>query len=265
MVKWIVQSNLTSMVETADNTKIETICKKHGLDYEGIKVIPFSGDIPDFDQSVPTTFYGGTGWINNIYNKHPNHKGIFFNPDSVFTYWIKKYGEKALNCGAIETTFADIIDAKYQDDEQLFVRPVSDQKDFNGGVMSFGEIKLWRDKIRSYVSDLDYLPIIVGQAHGVAYEWRLFILNGKVITGSQYRTYCVLNVQPNVPQEVIDFAEAQAKVYSPEAVFVMDVCKSGTELYVVEIGCFNSAGFYASNLEKIVCEVSKHVENLYEL
>jgi hypothetical protein len=62
---------------------------------------------------------------------------------------------------------------------------------------------------------------------------------------------------------VIDFAEEQAKVYSPADVFVMDVCKSGDGLYVIEIGCFNSAGFYASDLEAIMCQVSEHVEDIW--
>jgi hypothetical protein len=247
-----------------DNNKMKDVCKKHNFDFESIKVIPFSGIIPEFDINVPTIFYGGTGWINNIYNKHPNHKGIFFNPESTFTFWINKYKEKALNYGAVETTFKKIASENYPDDKLFFIRPVSDLKDFNGCVMEFRDIKLWKDKISSYASNLDTIPIVVGEAHGISYEWRLFILNGKVITGSQYRTYCVLNVRPNVPQEVIDFAEDQSKIYSPSDLFVMDVCKSGTELYILEIGCFNSAGFYASDLEKLMCEASKHVEKLYE-
>lgn len=265
MVKWIVQANLMSMVETSDHVKMEKICKKHGFDFEGVKVVPFSGTIPDFDPNIPTIFYGGTGWINNIYNKHPNHKGIFFNPDSIFTFWTKKYGRSALNHEATETTFTKLSEANYDDDERFFIRPVSDQKEFSGGIMTFGDIKQWCEKIFTDVPDLGDLPIIIGEPFGLAYEWRLFILNGKVITGSQYRTYYVRNVQASLPQEVIDFAEAQAKVYSPTDMFVMDVCKSGDGLYVIEIGCFNSAGFYASDLEAIMCQVSEYVESLHEL
>ncbi len=126
--------------------------------------------------------------------------------------------------------------------------------------MSFGDIKQWCDKIFTDVPDLGSLPIVVGEPFGLAYEWRLFIRNKKVITGSQYRTYYVRNVQPKVPQEVIEFAEEQAQVYSPADIFVMDVCKSGDGLYVIEVGCFNSAGFYASDLEAIMRQVSEHVE-----
>jgi len=261
-MKWIVQTNLGSMIETSDNIKIESACKKYGFEFEGVNVIPFSGDIPKFNIDDPIVFYGGTGWINNIYNKYPNHKGIFFNPKSVFTYWIKKYGSNALNHGALETTINEFSKLRFDDDEMFFIRPVSDQKEFNGGVMNFGDIKKWDKKIISYSPDLVNIPIIISTPYRLEYEWRVFILNGKVITGSQYRTYNVLNVNPNIPQKVINFAENQAKIYSPAYIFVMDICKCGELLYILEIGCFNSAGFYASNIELIVNKVSNYVKKI---
>jgi hypothetical protein len=259
-VKWVVQNNLCSIVETGDNKRIEDICRKHGFGFEGVKVIPFSGIIPEFDFNVPTIPYGGTGWINNIYIKYPNHRGIFFNPESVFTNWLNKY--KTLNYGALETTFGEVADALYLDDDLLFIRPVSDQKEFSGGVMLFKDIKQWRDKIITDVIELKDLPIIVHEPYQLSHEWRAFVLSGKVITGSQYRTYHVLNTKAGLPQDVLEFVEEQAKIYSPAEVFVMDVCKTAGELYVLEVGCFNSAGFYESDLERIVCEVSNYVEKL---
>ena len=91
-------------------------------------------------------------------------------------------------------------------------------------------------------------------------EWRCFIIDGKVCSASQYRTYFVLNTRAGAPQEVIDFAEEQSKLYKPSDIFVMDVCKCGKFLYVLEVGCFNSAGFYEANIEKIVYTTSKHLE-----
>jgi hypothetical protein len=36
------------------------------------------------------------------------------------------------------------------------------------------------------------------------------------------------------------------------------------EYKIIEIGCFNSAGFYGSDISKIVRDVSVYVENHYE-
>jgi hypothetical protein len=255
-MKWVVQNNFRS--DADDPNWIKKACDKFGYKFEGFKVIPFSDCIPKVTDE-PTFFYGGTGWINKIFEKYPNHHGIFFNPISVFSYWVNKYGNKALNYDAMTTTFEKVVSENYPDDRKFFVRPESDLKEFSGSIMSFGEIKEWSQKIFTDVSDLGNLPIVLGEPYGLAYEWRLFIVDGKVCTGSQYRTYYIRNTSPNIPQEVIDFAEEQAKIYSPTPVFVMDVCKSGEELYVIEIGCINSAGFYDSDIEKIVYDVSNYV------
>lgn len=257
MIKWMVQKNLLSISESGDCKKIKDACEKYGYKYEGIDVIPFSGDVPIINPNDPIVFYGGTGWINNIYNKYKNIKGIFFNPNSVFTNWVKKY--KTLNSDAKETTLIELSKENIDGDTFLFIRPVSDLKEFNGSVMTFEDIKNWNNKIKFANEDFGNIPIVVGEAYNISHEWRLFIINGKVITGSQYRTYFVLNTNESVPQNVIDFAEEQARIYSPSDIFVMDVCKCSNELYVLEVGCFNSAGFYLSNIDKIVNEVSKYL------
>jgi len=208
-------------------------------------------------------FYGGTGWINKVYERYPGLPGIFFNPENTPSHCAKVYGEKSLNHDARLTTFKKLAEEDHNDDERFFIRPDSDLKEFSGGVMKFGDIKNWCNKIFTDVPDLGDLSILIGEPYGLSYEWRLFMINGKYCTGSQYRTYYVLNKSPVVPDEVIKFAEEQAEVYSPSEVFVMDIGKSGGDLYIIETGCFNSAGFYDSDINKIVKEVSEFLVGKY--
>ena len=256
MIEWIVQNNLRT--GSGDEEKIEQACKKYGFKFHGIRVIPFSDNLPEV--SADMIFYGGTGWINKIYVKYPHLPGIFFNPESVFTHWVNKYGQNAINYGARETTLEEFSKEEYPDNQQFFIRPANDLKDFGGSVAPFSYIKDWAQKINCARLDLGKLPIIVNEPYGIAHEWRLFIVNGKVITGSHYRSYLVLHVYDDIPDRVISFAEEQAQIYSPDEVFVMDVGESNKKLYVVEIGCFNSAGFYASDIDRIVYEVSHVLE-----
>ncbi len=254
MIKWIVQNNFK--IDQGDEKWIRNACEKFGFSYEGFKVIPFSDVVLDKPDNL-TIFYGGTGWINKIYDKYPDTLGIFFNPESTFPYWVDKYKENAINYGALVTTFEDVVKESFSDHKKFFIRPTSDLKEFSGGIMSFGDIKDWSKKIFTDVPDLGKLPIVVGEPYGLAYEWRLFIIDGKVCTASQYRTYYVRNTKPGAPDDVIEFAEAQAKIYSPARVFVMDVCKSAGKPYIIEVGCINSAGFYDCDINKIVHDVSK--------
>jgi hypothetical protein len=256
MIKWFVQNNFR--IDSDDSVIIKNACEKYGFSYNGVKVIPFSDVTLDKPDNL-TVFYGGTGWINKIYNQYPDTPGIFFNPESTFPYWNNKYKENSLNYKALVTTFEDIVKEKFPDDERFFIRPISDLKEFSGGVMKFGDIKDWSEKIFTDVPDLGKLPIVVGEPFGLGYEWRLFIIEGKVCTASQYRTYYVRNTKPGAPDDVIEFAEEQAKIFSPSPIFVMDVCKSGKHLYIIEIGCINSAGFYDCDIEKIVNDVSNYL------
>jgi hypothetical protein len=88
-------------------------------------------------------------------------------------------------------------------------------------------------------------------------EWRVFVVDGKVVSGSHYRSYLRLDQKPDLPTKVIEFVEDACKVWVPAKVFVMDVGESYKNLFIIECNCFNSSGFYKSDIEKIVISVSE--------
>lgn len=257
-VRWVVQTNLGKHY----SEDLRIACSNLGLPFVPEHAIPFSDEIPDIDSNLPTVFYGATRWINNIYASNKWEPGVFFNPRSVFTRWSKKYDKHVLNADAKITTLIKLAKESRPDHELIFVRPVSDQKEFAGNVMSFKNIKCWKDNLITDVDTADFgnIPIVASEPVGIAHEWRLFIVNGKVSSGSHYRKYHKLKEDPYVPPEVIKFAEARCYDYMPTPVFVMDIGESAGNLYIIEIGCFNSAGFYASDVEKIVRDVSNYIE-----
>jgi len=255
IIRWAVQTNLGKQY----SEDLKNACKSLGHEFRPFMIIPFCDGIPNIDTNKPTIFYGATRWIDNIYQNNIWKPGVFFNPKSVYGVWSKKYGDYALNSNARHTTLNKLGEENHQPNDLMFIRPVSDQKEFAGDVMAFGDIKQWSKKVVSDDIDLGSVPIIVAPPVGIAHEWRLFIVDGKVSSGSHYREYHKSKVSSEVPIEVIKFAEERSKDYSPEPVFVIDVGESGGNLYVIEIGCFNSAGFYDADVEKIVYDVSKHI------
>lgn len=258
-IRWVVQSNLG---KTDDVEEILNACNEMDIEFIPQKVVPFSDELPDIPNDKPTIFYGATNWINTIYeSKRWDH--IFFNPASTFDNWIEKYGTAALNHGArittLDTLAAELDDQQYHQDELLFIRPLSDQKEFAGQVISAYGIWDWMQHVQTDIPEFGATKIAVTKPVGIEREWRCFMVNGRVSSGSQYRRYHKLETKCKVPREVIKFAEAQAKVYSPSPVFVMDVGRSADNLYVIEVGCFHSAGFYDSKIHKIVKDVSEYV------
>ncbi len=89
-------------------------------------------------------------------------------------------------------------------------------------------------------------------------EWRVFMVNGKAITGSHYRRDNRLDVYPGVPEEVVEFTEFLDKeVYSQALVYTLDICKCKGLLKVVEVNGFNSSGFYSSDVDRLVTSISE--------
>jgi hypothetical protein len=85
------------------------------------------------------------------------------------------------------------------------------------------------------------------------------MLDGKVLTASQYKNDRVIESQHGCPPEVAAKAEEIIKStgWQPHPVFVMDMAEVGrpynlaTELRVMEIGSINVAGLYACDLRAI--------------
>jgi hypothetical protein len=258
-IQWVVQRNLTSK---DDFDGLEKACNKIGVDFIGIDIIPFTSELPDFNTLRHSIIYGSTTFNGLAYARADLRKGIFFD-DASFSMenYIKKWGRHMLNYDSIVTTFKEIMEeSSFSPDKILFIRPNDDSKSFAGEVRRFDEIMEWYNKLTVAGNtnlSLDS-KIIVSEPYNIKYEWRLWIVNKKVVAASKYREYFKLKKEPNCPDGVISFAENRCLEYTPHDVFVMDICLCGDEYYIVECGCMNGAGFYKADIENITKEVTAY-------
>jgi len=265
-MKWVIQSNLGNL---EDHSRMHDICDRHGYDHESIKVIPFSSDIPEIDNAQPTVFYGATNFINNVHKSKRWNPGTFFNEEN-FTVkaYVEYYKEHMINFPCLFTTIGEFAESHQPMEKQFFIRPIKDLKEFAGDVMEFNDVVRWERNIR-YLPGCDNnstltinTEIMVSEPYGIAHEWRLFIVNGRVSSGSHYRSYMNLDSKNDLPDRVVSFAEEACKMWVPAEVFVMDIGESSGNLYIIECNCFNSSGFYKSDVEKIMVDVSEYVMGL---
>lgn len=261
-IQWVVQHNLTNTENLHD---LKIACKNIGVLYTEVYITPFSPQLPVFDIKPGNIYYGSTTFNNLLFNDKRTASGVFFNP-ATFTIenYINKWGKHMLNADAEITTFDQLVKKKYSDDTFLFIRPNDDDKSFAGEVKQFGEISGWYKQLESLANEglSPDTKIIVSQPYNIKSEWRLWIVNKKVVTASKYRTYFKLTKERGCPEAVIAFAEARCKEYTPHDVFVMDICLCGDSYYIVECGCMNGAGFYAADIGKIVESVSTYFMGL---
>jgi hypothetical protein len=146
----------------------------------------------------------------------------------------------------------------------LFFRSDSGNKLFPARVV-------YPSRSKEFLSDIDHscMPsdiIMFCSPKHIDREWRILIVDGKAITGSQYHINEQLVVSPNVPEDVYQYVEAllllDIHVDFPHKVFFMDIGESEGKYGIVEISAFGCAGLYDCDVSKVVKSVSEYVEAL---
>lgn len=264
-VHWLIQTDLG---DTSSVRGLLSALRAAGIAHtELARFPPFSTEpptIPALDDQI-VLVYGTTNLVSLVSAQSPWKPGVFFDPEA-FTYsqWAKHYGEHLLNSPSetIQTTLGQVadLDLPWPD---LFVRPERDLKEFNGGVQT-------REAFRRFAADVSEggyplinadTPIVIGPPHGIEAEWRVFVTDeGEVIGSSRYRWRGQPSWVRDTPEDVLAFARARAKEWSPAPVFVMDVARSGEGLYIVEAQCAHSAGLYDVDLESWVRGMTRVAE-----
>ena len=258
-VRWIIQTNLSEI------EKMTSACEKLGIEYEGVYVIPFSNEMPEFTKDIDTTniYYGSTTFMYNVYRQLNKPVGLFFEEK---TFSMEKYLDVwnyyMLSSDGKITTLKKFIQEEHPDDMNFFIRPDADDKSFDGVVKPFSEIKTFINNITKCDNAMlnEDTKILVSEPYNITKEWRNYIVNGKVVTSTLYRkNFKLCKDGTDAPAEMIEFVEERCKEYMPHEVFTMDIALSGDDYYIIECGCMNSVGFYDCNVEKLVSEITKYV------
>lgn len=267
-VRWIIQDNL---IAENDRNQFQEACDNLGIPHKEIIVTPFSKELPNFpiDDDHENIYYGSTTLMNNIYEKLDKPIGLFYDHETFsMNNYINQWGEYMLNAEARLTTIEEFLAEDNAPEDNWFIRPDGDGKEFDGQVAKFKNISSWMNRVMQYDVNLDgSSKIIVGPAYNIGKEWRNFIVDGKVVTSSRYRNnFRLSKSSEDIPEDMIKFAEDRCKEYKPHDVFAMDIAQvkdeDGTEkYYIIECGCMNSVGFYHADINKYVESLTKYVEN----
>ena len=258
-LQWVVQRNLTSQ---SDFEQLKKSCRKVGVTFIELDIIPFTSELPEFDRSRSSIIYGSNTFNRLAFEDATLRKGLFFD-EVTFSIenYIEKWSRHMLNYDASVITLKELINGNnYSFDKLLFIRPNDDSKSFAGEVKRFDEINHWYEKLKVVENTTLSLEskIVVSEPYNIHYEWRLWVVNKKVVAASMYREYFKLRKEEGCPADVVSFAEERCRQYTPHDVFVMDICLCGDKYFIVECGCMNGAGFYKTNIENIVSDVTEY-------
>jgi len=248
---WVVQENIRNedhfgkLIEQLDIQKTP---------YQLVKVVPFVGDIEPDINPEGLVFVSGAYSMEKLARKKGWVPG-YFNQNLEYTNLLRHYGEHMLNSDAKIGTFDKLIPPSYE----FFIRPVKDSKSFSGQVMNLAEFEEWRDKVIAVNEFKDSHmtlriddKILVAPLKEIYVEYRFFVIDGKVITQSEYKRGNYIKSNARVDQYVIDFAQKMVELWQPNRAFDLDIAETNQGLKVLEINAINAAGFYHCDMGKFV-------------
>lgn len=249
MATWIIQEDL---FQENGRVVLIDILEKMEIPHKVVKVVPFSHELIPEVTETGNIIVNGSVLLSKIARNRGWYPGGFLNDNFNYQAWYPHLKNYLLNRDATFTSVSDANpDPTWND---IFVRPVLDNKSFNGQVMTKQEFAAWKvdvlDGGNSQVfpdTEIMYAaPKKVGQEH------RHFIVDGKVVTSSRYKLNGRANQAPGADECVVNFATHMASIYCPSKAFVLDTYITGDEIGIVELGCACNAGFYKADVQKLV-------------
>jgi len=202
-------------------------------------------------------------WIPGIYYSKQFYDCSFYYPYlgryllNGNKYCFLPYGDLIRNKEFIFTTFGE--------DNAIFIRPDKGDKPFTGKCV-YKENFEREIEIAGFYGFSNNQMVLISTPKNIEKEWRFFVVNKNIITGSLYRVGNNRVALEANDYEAKELAEHVASgEYQPDRAWVLDVCKTKCgNYYVLEVGCFSCSGMYGSDIDKIVDSISLCAVKEYE-
>lgn len=223
-------------------------------DLEEIPDGPYNvDDLPDFNPGTNKIFVFGAIKLARVAKKKGWLPGSMMNDNHDYMVYREHYRENLLNWDSKIHKIVD--DFEWKEGESKFIRPTKDTKSFTGKV--FVKVE-WEDflehNLHNYRSEIfnEETLVQVSSPKNIQKEIRFWVVDGKVITGSQYRLGNQTLYSEYFEDEAKEFAQQMVNTFQLAKAFVIDVCLANDEWKIVECGCLNCAGFYRADLQRVV-------------
>ncbi len=256
-ILWLFQSGAFGDEEVVQ--RLAYAAEELGDEVRKLPYRPFGwSEYEDIDKDIPVVGIGSINFLHDIQRKIPNIPGVWADwPSLECSFYYTKYPDTIVQRHWCMFPYGmlghkkDYIYHQFSDEEGLvFVRPNRNTKRFTGQLVHKNAFDSWYNYVSPGSDPGDI--VIVSKPEVISREWRIVVYNGVGATGSLYMVHGSLLVDEDVPERVYAFVRDVCRDWYPHALFVMDVgeLEDGT-LRIVEIGSFNCAGLYASDVRKV--------------
>ena len=262
-VHWVIQNNLFS---EAGFQKLIDALERLGSSYSLHRVVPFAHALePEFEATGPVVVMGSYT-LAKIAKERGWTPGAWLNENFSYAKQVDVWRFHMLNHRLICALKDVPLHAL-----PFFIRPDADDKSFTGYVTDWPAFVEWRDKVLALTTDdcptVTGETLVVAPVKPISREWRTWIVNGRVVTASQYKLGSRKVESADVDPRVINFANAMHAIWNGGKLvngatpndlapaYCLDVFESEGELFIGEVNNLNSAGFYAGDMQKLVMAI----------
>jgi len=232
---WIVQNNLFR--EETYGAMLEAL-QRLNVKHTIVSVQPFVDELePEPDIGQELVYICGSVKLGRIARERKWFPGCFLNTKTMrYEAWDAAIGEELLNHGG---TVAKFGTAELPAQGEFHVRPCEDTKAFSGKCFYKAEFDSWRQNMidsegiiidgslrRHKLGLTSETDIVIAPVQSIQREYRFFVVDGKVVTGSLYKLggkACYSNV---IDQDAQDYAQAMVDEWQPDRAFVMDIAQN---------------------------------------
>lgn len=256
-----------------------------GFEYKTFGVLPFTNTITGLedilDEDVMYVVIAGTKVLSVLTDveelselndflteKQLQNQDVYLdNLKNAIFYDINKFdqlsyngiGLPLLNDSPELYLIGDNLDKTFDVDK--FIKPSRDLKAFNGGIIKSGQTIEHFIKSQMHQSFYKEEVAIVGDLKNIQSEYRFFVVEEKIVTGSMYKLGDKVVSDKNIPIDMMEAAQNYSKLYQPSDVFTMDLAYTDKGIKIVEYNCWNCSGHYDCDLDKLYLAIDSYVKS----
>lgn len=260
---WVIQNNLNFEIGIEN---IKTKLKEKNI--ELVEVDIYKGDdniyLKDsFEKFEPLNkndiFVLGSYRLARMANDRGYYPGSFSNEYYNYASWTQHWTKEHMLNG--EYLKQKVTELEIPDNwESVFARPLEDDKLITGGLFKKEDLMM---ALHTKISDLNKDKyIIISEKKNILAEYRFFVIDGQVITGSLYKIGGQLITADAIDKEALSFSQKMIDLWQPSKAFVIDIALTDKGPKIIEVNNISSAGLYKSNVSLIVDKMEVLLQRL---
>ena len=251
---WVIQENIFN--EVGYNRLIETLIR-FDIPHSIVKIIPFSNELVEDINPVGNCIVMGGYTMWKIAKAKGWTPGSFINKNFDYRIQNDHWQDYMFNHNCSVERF-DSVPYQY---EPFFIRPIYDSKSFTGQVMEWEEFDLWRKSVinlqTSYCSIRKDDLVQICDAKHIYAEYRLWVVEGKIVTSSLYKRGGRVYSDEDVDPEIIEFGYQCIHRWGPARAYCLDIFVGEDGPKIGEVNNINAAGFYKADIQKLILALNE--------